>query len=456
MRLLRQIPIPLYLFLCLIFGGASNGGFLANWFLQVLGALLLGWACWSYPERKVGPRRKSLTALFAAAVMIVALQFVPIPAELWHMSPARTALAQEGDLTGTAYAPLLWGLLPHEAMKSAIWALPAFALGVAMLRLPHWKPEHLAWAIIFAMVLSVLIGAVQLSQGETSPAYFYAITNRGSTVGFFANANHLATLLLMSIPFIAALIAQQRQQHRWGNGAFLAMAIGLLVVVLAGIAANGSRAGFALVGPVLAASIMICFATPTVRKAAVIGFPLCLMGALVWVFTSEGGAAFLALENAPSTGNRMYIWGRAWAAFGDFLPLGSGLGTFAEVIRRYEDAGAVSNVYVNHAHNDYLELLLEFGLLLVPVLVAFFIWWSSRAGRIWLARAANPFSRAAVVASAVVLVHSLVDYPLRTTSLSSVFVASLVMMTLWLAGDGYTQISAVSRNTGPPDDGAVV
>lgn len=448
---LRQIVIPLYLFLCLILGGASNGGFFANWLLQVLGVLLLAWAFWSHPQPIVGPRRRSLVALLAGFVVLVLLQFVPIPEALWLMSPGRAALAEEGALAGITYAPLFWGLLPHEAVKSALWALPALALGAALLRLPHWNPAHLAWAIIAAMVLSVIIGAVQTSQGDTSPAYIYAITNRGLTVGFFANANHLATLLLVSIPFIAALMAQNRQIHKTTWTPFLAIVIGLLVVALTGIFVNGSRAGVALVGPVLAASVMICFATPIIRKSAVIGFPLLLGGALLWLFNSQQGEVFLALENAASTGNRMSIWGRTWAAIGDFMPLGSGLGTFAEVFRRFEDPAAVMNVYINHAHNDYLELLLEFGLLAVPVLGAFLLWWGARAGRIWLTPSANPFARAAVVASAVILVHEIVDYPLRTAGISSLFVAGLVMMTMWVTGDGYLQIAARHRGTPSPD-----
>ncbi len=44
----------------------------------------------------------------------------------------------------------------------------------------------------------------------------------------------------------------------------------------------------------------------------------------------------------------------------DFLPLGSGLGTFMDVFARYQ-AGTVSG-FVDHAHNDYAEALLELGL----------------------------------------------------------------------------------------------
>lgn len=55
------------------------------------------------------------------------------------------------------------------------------------------------------------------------------------------------------------------------------------------------------------------------------------------------------------------------------------------------------------------------------VLAAFLIWWGWRAVRIWHARNAEPFACAAVIASAVILVHSLVDYPLRTAGLSCVF-----------------------------------
>ena len=425
----RDLWIPLYLFACLVLGGASNGGFLANGVLQVLGAATIAWALW-FPASAFYGSTRVLTGLLVAGALVILLQFVPLPSAVWELPVGRTELVAEGAAIGIDYAPLLWSILPAEALKSAVWLIPAMALVLAMLRLNAWQAQHLAWAIVAAMVLSVILGAIQLGQGEGSLAYFYAITNYGSTVGFFANSNHLATLLLISLPFIAALIAHQlatgREEFNWP---FMAMGLGLILVVLTGIFINGSLTGFALAGPVGAASAMILVTSMPIRKAALILLPLVLVGGLSWLLVTKQGAQLLEFEELEaSSGSRQQIWAHTLTAIGDHLPLGSGLGTFAEVYPRYEDPAFVSKSYINHAHNEYLELLLELGFVGVPITLAFLIWWIANLARIWLREAADPFALAGAIAVGTILIHSIVDYPLRTAAISGIFAISLAMM----------------------------
>lgn len=441
---ISNLWIPLYLFVCLVLGGASNGGFLANALLQLMGLGLMVWALWKPAESPLSERARPLFWLLAALIFMALLQFMPLPRAVWEIPVGRANLASEGALIEVVYNPLLWGLSPYEAMKSAVWLVPAIALATAMLRLPYWQPQHLAWAVIAAMVLSVTVGAVQLAQGQDSPAYFYEITNRGSTVGFFANSNHLATLLLVSIPFIVALVGRRIIA---GEGEYnlsvVLTGIGLLIVALTGIAVNGSLAGFSLAAPVLAASVMILVRRSSFRKASLILLPIALAGGLGWLLLSEEGAELLALQDQDtSIGARQEIWETTARAVRDHMPLGSGLGTFAEVYPQYENPAEVADFYINHAHNDYLELFLEFGILSVPVFLAFLIWWIRNLVRVWLSKASSPFAIAGSIVSGSILIHSIVDYPLRTAALSCSFSVSLCLMILPKVG---------SRRTGKTD-----
>jgi O-antigen ligase len=83
---------------------------------------------------------------------------------------------------------------------------------------------------------------------------------------------------------------------------------------------------------------------------------------------------------------------------------------------------------MNHAHNDWLELLLETGIAGVLLAAAFLGWWGLRVRAVWRAEERDPFAQAAVIASAAMLLHSIVDYPLRTAALSAVFAACLGLM----------------------------
>ena len=55
-------------------------------------------------------------------------------------------------------------------------------------------------------VLSVLVGLIQVAQGQESPFRFFAITNPTEAVGFFANRNHFAALLYCLMVFALAWI----------------------------------------------------------------------------------------------------------------------------------------------------------------------------------------------------------------------------------------------------------
>ena len=62
-----------------------------------------------------------------------------------------------------------------------------------------------------------------------------------------------------------------------------------------------------------------------------------------------------------------------------------------------------------------------------------------------------------MVASATLLVHSLVDYPLRTAGLGSLFVACCVLMAGWVPGDPHLLVASRPPGPGPaaaPNAGA--
>jgi O-antigen ligase len=103
------------------------------------------------------------------------------------------------------------------------------------------------------------------------------------------------------------------------------------------------------------------------------------------------------------------------------MPFGSGLGSFRDVYPLYERAAQVTTTYAVHAHNEYIELVLELGLPGVLLILLFVGWWAYRVWRVWRSAEAGPFARAAAIASAAVLIHSFVDFPLRTAAIAGCF-----------------------------------
>jgi O-antigen ligase len=128
-----------------------------------------------------------------------------------------------------------------------------------------------------------------------------------------------------------------------------------------------------------------------------------------------------------SVGSRAEVQTTAHAA-GDFLPFGSGFGSFQTVYRLYEDPDRITTGNVIHAHDDYLELALEMGLPGILLLIGFLVWWTAASARVWRKADALPFARAASIVSALILFDGLVDFPLRTASVGIIFAMCLALL----------------------------
>ena len=421
--------VPLYLFLCLLLGGASAAGLWANVLLQLLAILLLFAATVARAEAPLARPARQLVILLLLMAALILAQLVPLPPGVWTALPGREHVREGFELLGRPLPWLPWSLAPFDTIASALWLLPALAVLMAMLRFPV-RPVWIAWTILLATALSVLVGALQITGGEDSAWYFYRITNPGVTVGFFANANHMATLLLATVPFLAALFAaargRRREAHRSG-GLFVILA-GLFVLVLIGVAINGSLAGLGLMLPVSAASAMLLMRRRGIPTWTIALVALLTLGSVAAVFSGRFENNLIAGDAQSSVVSRSTTFAVSLAAAKDHFPFGSGIGTFQPIYRLYEDPERVTTTYVNHVHSDWIEILLETGIFGLALLLAFLGWWILRAIAIWRASEPDHFARAATIASAAIIVHSLVDYPLRTVAIAAVFAACCALM----------------------------
>jgi len=425
----RLAVAPLYLFACLILGGSAQGIW-QNMILQLAGVALIAWAAAeSSRESLVSPARQALL-IAMLGIAVVALQLVPLPANLWPHLGARERIADGYRALGMPIPPAPLSLTPYLSLDSLLGLIPPLAIFCAMVRLKAYRGKWVALALVAGTVAGILIGALQVaSPADQSPWYPYSETNLGTAVGFFANANHMAGLLVITIPFLAAIAAAGKTENMQRYSAVIALCMGAGLVILVGLALNGSLAGYGLALPVLAASTLIVLpAGSRLRLWSIILAFLLVVAAVVALETVPIGGTKLGEDATSSVQSRAEILATSSRALHDFLPLGSGLGSFREVYQLYELPNQVTTTYVIHAHNDYVELALETGLAGIAVLLLFFIWWGAAVWRVWRTAEAGPFARAAAIASAAILVHSLVDFPLRTAAISACFGMCLALL----------------------------
>jgi O-antigen ligase len=424
---LRPAIAPAYLFLCLLLGGSVQGVW-ANALLRLIAIGIIAWALIAPREEPLSRPVKQLLVLIGLAFMLVAIQLVPLPTSIWAGFPGREHLLGAFRLLGVEAGPQPLSLAPYDSVATLLALLPPLGMLAAMIGLRGYSASWLAAALITGTVAGVLLGILQVASADpmASPWYLYRQSNFGVATGFFANSNHMASLLLVSVPFIAALGATVRERSKDVRlrSAALALVGGGLVVVVLGIILNGSLAGYGLGLPVVLASLVMLFGAHTrfARPAMLaIGAAGLVALALLWSSPVSRGAA-------TSVSSRQIILSNSIGLVREYGPVGSGLGTFEKAYRMGEDPAKVDRYYVNHAHDDYLELMIETGLPGIILMLLFLIWWGRSIVRMLRSPAADEFAIAGAIASAALLLHSAVDYPLRTAAMSAVFAMCLVLI----------------------------
>lgn len=434
----RDASMAAFIIGCLAFGGASNEGYLANFFLQIVAIGLLIRGLISLEWQEMGLPEKLLLGLGIFGTMIIVLQLVPLPAELWRALPGRGPIAAELDVLGVTPDPARITFSFHETIRSAMSILPAIGIAIAMLATRNLPASLVSLALVGLSLLSLCLGIAQVLGGQNSPAYLYDFTNRGYMVGFFANANHMATLLLLSLPFLAALLRAGRDQLPERRAELAVLGIALFALLVIGIALVGSLTGYALLLPVTLASAMIVWPAAKRRIAWMLAFPAIVASAGLLLLVGDAENVF-APDARSSLVGRELIRSSATPAAQEYFPVGSGLGTFEEVYHRFEAEQKVNRTTINHAHNDYLEVAIELGAPGLAMIFLFLAWWLYCLRRL-LGGEASPYAWAGWLAVGIVLAHSGWDYPLRTTALSTVFAVSCVLA---------ARPSGSQRNFGP-------
>jgi O-antigen ligase len=256
------------------------------------------------------------------------------------------------------------------------------------------------------------LAAFQFLGGGQKILHLHAYANWGMGTGFFANANHMATLLTLSVPVTTALATTMIARSRRDSRLALAAVVAASGVAAIGITLTNSVAGILLLP--LATIGSLCL-VPTSLKYRAFATAAALAAAVLGVVASS---AILGTSLEDTAINRPGIWRNTMTGIAYFWPLGSGLGTFTEVYPLFENADSVVSTYVNHAHNEYLEVLFEAGLIGGVLVASALVALAGCSVRTWRGRGeAQLWPRTASIVIGLVLAHSVVDYPLRTPAI---------------------------------------
>ena len=321
----------------------------------------------------------------AVAIMLVypLLQLIPLPHAVWSALPGHAgyaAIVQEFATPGAEGVARAISIVPAATEYGWLALLPPLACLVVV---PALAPEQVV-RLLLAMAVFVgaegLLGLLQVGAGADSPFRLRETQAIGVATGTFVNRDHLATLLAMMLPVLVGLLAydlrRARRGHSWrdesGANAVSrrALVFGSALLVLLCLVFTYSRAGIAtaLVGLAFSSILLVGSRAGRVRARLIVGVLVvagivlaALIGLGPVLERFEPGVLRLSGEGRGS------LYAATLRAAIDFLPFGSGLSTFADVFPRFQ--GGAFGGFIDYAHNDYLQLLMETGVAGVVVVV---------------------------------------------------------------------------------------
>ena len=394
---------------------------IVTWGVLAFGAVY-PWAYWSllggavivgalaYRTAAAADRLPPTMLPIAAALVVTAgaatLQLVPLPASVrTAISPATEAFLRSTDVQYAAASTLREqgadsSPIPRRplsvdpgATRRAVALLAGFTILLVGLNRYFGRKgvRGIVPAIVALGVLVAMIGIVQKAvlgdhawmgmkiYGIWAPRYKLT-----TPFGPFVNKNHYAGWMLMTLPLAVGYLmglaetGAARVRPRWRDrvlwlsspeGGRLQLSAFAIVIMGAALALTKSRSGIACFALALAAAgITAARGQRRARTRVAIGAAVVVMLALPILWADIDLAARFT-SGGESVDLRRQAWGDALAVIRDFPIAGTGLNTYGSATLLYNTAH--TDLHFQEAHNDYLQLAAEGGLLLgIPALVA--------------------------------------------------------------------------------------
>lgn len=424
-----------FLILLWLAGGASRA--------DAFGQIIVRTAAWSalvafafLGGRPMLGQAKPVALFVFCALVLVLLQLMPLPPGIWQSLSGREGMAGATQFSGQSdtWRPL--ALVPGAAWNAASSLVVPIVVLIALVGITSSEKAWLPGILLGLVIVSALVGLLQFSgAGFNNP---FVNDTPGQVSGLFANRNHFALFLAIGCVLAPAWAFQDGQRPHWKAP----VAAGIILLLTLTILASGSRAGM-IVG-MLGTGMGLLIASGSLRRE-LRRYPR-WVGPLLLVIVIGTLAGFILLSVAV---DRAESINRAMMAEGNedmrtqalpvilaleklYWPFGTGFGSFDPIFRTVEPNDLLKPTYFNHAHNDFLEVVLNGGVAGALLLIAAIGWWGIISLRVWRAGPGMARARTGSAILLLILVASLFDYPARTP----LMMAIIVLAAVWLGEMG--------------------
>jgi O-antigen ligase len=338
--------------------------------------------------------------------------------------------------------------LARTDLYAAVGALALYLLVALNVTASRLRLLLIGGLLVLALA-DCAIGAVQFFKGqEFMPFPFLPRPGYGSRAsGFYGYPNHLSGFLEMVLMMGLSIALWSR----WPTWAKMLLGYACVMFVLC-IVATGSRGGY--ISTVIGLMAFLLLSLVLVGKLAsgrVIGIfllGLLLVGGVGWGVRKAMSKNFFLESRAESTlsvdVSRMRLWQAAWKQFRLQPVVGTGSGTYLYYGRQFRSPSLSADPV--HAHNDYFEMLGEYGILGIITAVIFLEThlrrgWNSFTGRIrdgggFQGMGSNSLALTigAMSAASACLAHSMLDFNLHMPA--NLLTAAVIFGLLATPGEG--------------------
>lgn len=442
-----------FLLIVFVMGGGSRGDVASLVLLRPLAVLFAAYALWAMSAESRAVIKGPVIWLLLLAVWMT-VQLVPLPADMWSALPGREPIFRIDQLLGQSDTWRPISLQPSKTWNSLVSLIVPAAALLLFAAVEDDDRSTLFTALIWVGVASALLSIMQVWMSKADLLYFYRITNRDGMVGLFANRNHHATFL-SCVLVLSGLATRQALLERHKRPLLIVglTATGLLLIIV--LLAIGSRAGLATGAVALAACVALIWpvlsqigmtvgrgqAEGRLRSAGArflvfVVLPLLVLTGLILLFFAAEQANSISRSLSGNYASDMR--GQTLSAVTELVRanwlFGTGFGSFAGVYRMVEPDSLLQPEYFNHAHNDWLQPVIEGGLpmvLLITVAVGWtgkklFAAWRSRQTGAQAPSLAEMFTIGSIIV--ILMLASVGDYPIRTPSLTVLLALMIALM----------------------------
>jgi O-antigen ligase/polysaccharide polymerase Wzy-like membrane protein len=335
-------------------------------------------------------RRPRLEGRLDAALMLlvgcITMQLVPLPTAVVPLVSPHAAHVR--DVLALTPPPTVHVRPLSIRGAETEWALLVTAAAIAVFWLARrdFTRGGVRRTVRGVAVAGFAVSLLAIVQAATAGRYIYwAVRTEYEgplPFGPFINRNHFATWVLMALPltvgYIAARAGADRARYHtqrippWRR--FAADARGLWLTVAAGVMLLAlllslSRSG--LVSMVVSGTATVVLlrsrVDPVLRRMLVLSAAAIVVIAMLW---ADVPALAQRLAGVPTgVANRLTIWRETLPIVRDFWATGTGAGTYRTAMLVYQQSDR--SIYFNQAHDHYLQVAAEGGLLLmIPLVLA--------------------------------------------------------------------------------------